>query len=738
MLNAFLTGRGVGAVRRAWLRPVAVGLVLALSGVACSGGATGPLGEDESDPARSESQAADSEALHAGPNLVLVTLDTLRADHLGTYGYEPIETPEIDRFAREGVRFEEVASPVPITLPAHASILTGQIPPHHGVRNNGTFRLDASAVTLAEVLSAEGYATGGFIGSFVLDSRFGTAQGFDFYTDFRAAEAETASTPFLEIERRGEEVVEEATEWMRIQSRPFFAWIHLYDPHSPYEPPEPFASRYPGRPYDGEIAYTDHVLGTLRRQIEEMGNLDDTLVVILADHGEGLGEHGETWHTYFVYDSTVRVPLILWAPGSLPAGVVVQGQTSGIDVLPTSLSLLGIDDPAAEARDGIDLRPMIIDPAAAGHPAYTESLVPFLNFGWSELRGLRAGEWKYISAPRPELYHLRDDPGETENLLGAEPRRAADMRATLDAMVVDDDVDAVVSGQQATDPETMERLRSLGYVGGGGTVPDLREIDPKDKIAVYEAFNDAIDAVVELEMQGRWAAAERELIGADNVAPNHFFVRYHLGKVALAQGQIDRAIEILEGALELNPSYSLSFIELAKAYEAAGEVERAADLLREAMRAYPDVFTFPLQLGGLLERQHRNREALEAYRVARRMLPGNTRVLSRMAFLSLAEGEPEVALELLETAADLGPGDPLVWGNLGTVLGGLGRLAEAEAAFRRGLELAPDQARLHFNLGLVLMRQNRLDEAAAALRETLEIDPAFEDARALLARISGG
>jgi tetratricopeptide (TPR) repeat protein len=525
---------------------------------------------------------------------------------------------------------------------------------------------------------------------------------------------------------------------MRIQSRPFFAWIHLYDPHSPYEPPEPFASRYPGRPYDGEIAYTDHVLGTLRRQIEEMGNLDDTLVVILADHGEGLGEHGETWHTYFVYDSTVRVPLILWAPGSLPAGVVVQGQTSGIDVLPTSLSLLGIDDPAAEARDGIDLRPMIIDPAAAGHPAYTESLVPFLNFGWSELRGLRAGEWKYISAPRPELYHLRDDPGETENLLGAEPRRAADMRATLDAMVVDDDVDAVVSGQQATDPETMERLRSLGYVGGGGTVPDLREIDPKDKIAVYEAFNDAIDAVVELEMQGRWAAAERELIGADNVAPNHFFVRYHLGKVALAQGQIDRAIEILEGALELNPSYSLSFIELAKAYEAAGEVERAADLLREAMRAYPDVFTFPLQLGGLLERQHRNREALEAYRVARRMLPGNTRVLSRMAFLSLAEGEPEVALELLETAADLGPGDPLVWGNLGTVLGGLGRLAEAEAAFRRGLELAPDQARLHFNLGLVLMRQNRLDEAAAALRETLEIDPAFEDARALLARISGG
>jgi arylsulfatase A-like enzyme/tetratricopeptide (TPR) repeat protein len=738
MLNGLLVSRRMGSVHLARVGLALSGILFALIGGACSGASTGPVGEDVSLSAHGESPTEESAALEAGPNLILVTLDTLRADHLGAYGYGPIETPEIDRFASEGVRFEEVASPVPITLPAHTSILTGQIPPHHGVRNNGTFRLDESAVTLAEVLSEAGYATGGFIGAFVLDSRFGTAQGFDAYTDFREAEAESAATPILEIERRGEDVVEEATAWMRIQSRPFFAWIHLYDPHSPYEPPEPFAGRYPGRPYDGEIAYTDHVLGQLRRQIEQMGNGDDTLVVILADHGEGLGEHGETWHTYFVYDSTVKVPLILWAPGSLPAGIVVQGQASLVDVLPTSLSLLGIADPAAEARDGVDLRPMIVDPVAVGHPAYTESLVPFLNFGWSELRGLRAAGWKYISAPRPELYDLRDDPGETESLLESEPRRGAELRAALDTIASGDDVQAVASGQQGTDPATLERLRSLGYVGGGGTVPDLRHVDPKDKIAVYEAFNDAIDAVVELELQERWTEAERKLIGADNVAPNHFFVRFHLGKVALAQGQVDRAIEILEGALELNPSYSLSFVELARAYEAAGEVERAADLLREAMRAYPDVFTFPLELGGLLERQQRNREALEAYRAARRLLPENTRVLSRMAFLSLAEGEPEVALELLETAADMAPEDPLVWGNLGTVLGGLGRLGEAEEAFRRGLDLAPDQARLHFNLGLVLMRQNRPEEAAEALRRTLEIDPGFEDARTLLARISAG
>jgi len=728
-------GRGSGFSS---IEPALLCALLGLIAVACSGGEPAPsAGQAESSPAGAGIVAA-AQALRAGPNLVLVTLDTVRADHLGAYGYDPIETPEIDRFAREGVRFEQVASPVPITLPAHASILTGQIPPHHGVRNNGTFRLDEEAVTMAEVLRRQGYATGGFIGSFVLDGRFGTAQGFDFYTDFRVAEAEGADTAFSEIERLGEEVIAEATDWIETRDGSFFAWIHLYDPHSPYAPPEPFAGSYPDRPYDGEIAYTDHVLGLLRRSLERMGRLEDTLVVILADHGEGLGEHGETWHTYFIYDATVRVPLIFWAPGSLPAGTVVAGQASLIDVLPTSLALLGVDDPAAGARDGVDLRPMFIDTNASGTPAYTESLVPLLNFGWSELRGLREHEWKYIDAPRPELYDLGADPGESHNTLDSDPRRAAEMRATLEAIVVGDDVEAVASGQQATDPETMERLRSLGYVGGGGVVPDLRDIDPKDKIAVYEAFNDAIDAVVDLEIEGRWAEAERELIGADNVAPNHFFVRFHLGKVALAQGRVDRAIEILEGALELNPSYSLSFIELAKAYEASGAIDRAADLLREAMRAYPDVFTFPLQLGGLLERQQRNSEALEAYRAARRMLPENTRVLSRMAFLYLAQREPEAALELLETAAGIAPEDPLVWGNLGTVLGALGRVAEAEDAFRRGVELAPEQARMHFNLGLVLLRQDRPQEAAQELRRTLEIDPDFEDARVLLARISGG
>ncbi|MFQ5743135.1 MAG: sulfatase-like hydrolase/transferase [Acidobacteriota bacterium] len=675
--------------------------------------------------------------LQAGPNLLLVTLDTTRADHLHVYGYPQIETPRIDRLAAGGVRFDQVASAVPITLPSHSTIMTGQYPLVHGVRHNGTYRLENASVTLAEVLRAVGYATGGFVSSFVVDSRFGIAQGFDTYTDFRDLEASAGQKPLLDLQRRGDKTVAAALEWLRRQQTPFFAWVHLYDPHSPYDPPEPYASRYRERPYDGEIAFTDEMVGRLLDGLEQVGHGGDTLVVVAADHGEGLGEHGEEWHTFFIYDTTMRVPLILWAPAALPAGRVISGQASLVDILPTCLALLDVTDPAAGERQGRDLRPWIETPTAAGTPAYSETLVPLLTFGWSELRSLRVGGWKYIAAPHPELYDLRADPGESRNLVAAEPSRAAILQRQLEELVGDDDPVAFAARQRVADAETIERLRALGYLGGGDRVASNREIDPKDKIGVFEAFNDGFEAAVEAVSDERWDAASEQLQVLDRMAPHHFIVQYYLGRVALARKQVQVAISRLEESLELNPSYSLTYVELAKAYRFSGQPQRGVELLQEAMHAYPDVFSFPFNLGYLYHMERRFDEALKAYREAREMLPRHPQLLSNMANLYLLRRQPQAAQAALEVVVEVKPEDASAWGNLGTVYGGLGRMDEAEAAFRRALQLQPRQARLHYNLGLVLLRQGRSEEAAAAFRRALEIDPDLEEARRQLRRISG-
>jgi arylsulfatase A-like enzyme/Tfp pilus assembly protein PilF len=696
---------------------------------ACGGGAEGPT------PGPAAEGAGDE--LHAGPNLLLITLDTLRADHLGVYGYPDVETPRLDRLASEGVRFAQVATTVPTTLPAHSSILTGELPMRHGVRNNGTFQLGDDALTLAEVLRGAGYDTAGFVAAFVLDKRFGVAQGFDRYTDFGHDTGDLQGAPALKIQRRGGEVVDEAVSWLAQRSGPFFAWVHLYDPHSPYDAPEPFGSRYAERPYDGEIAYTDSVVGRLLDGLDAAGHGDDTVVVVLADHGEGLGDHGETWHTYFVYDSTVHVPMILWAPGALPAGVVVQGETSVIDVLPTALALLGVGDPAAADRDGTDLRAQIAQPDARGRASYAESMIPMLNFGWGELRALREQGWKYIEAPRAELYDLSADPGELHNLLADEPERAERMRTELQRLVGDDDPSAFAFGAQPVDPSTIERLRALGYLAGGAA-PDQRDIDPKDKVAVYEAFNDGIDRVNELLQQERWSDAEQELFALDELLPDHFLVLYNLGKVKLEQGDAATALQFLQRALELNPTYSLTYTELARTYEAEGEVDRAADLLSEAMRAYPDVFSFPLQLGDLQLRRGRPADALMAYSAARRLIPDHPGLLGRMAGLYLQQGQPDAAGEILQELVVLTPEDARAWGNLGMVLGGQERFEEAEEAFRRAIALSPREAPLYYNLGLVLLRRGEREQARGAFEQALEVDPRFQPARDQLARIGIG
>lgn len=677
-------------------------------------------------------------ALRAGPNLLIVTLDTLRADHLGAYGYSAAETPALDRLAAEGIRFERVASTAPITLVAHGSIMTGLIPPHHGWRDNGSFLAADTVRTLAEVLQQSGYSTGGFVASFVLDDRFGIARGFDAYTDFGGLEVDLDAELLLNVERRGDEVIDDAIAWLGKQSGPFFAWVHLYDPHTPYEPPEPFAGRFRGRPYDGEIAYTDQQVGRLLDYLEQSGRASDTLLVVTADHGEGLGDHDEKWHAFFIYDSTIRVPLILRGEG-LPSGMVVDGQASLVDLLPTSLALLGVDDPDGPRRDGRDLRPLIVDPGAAGRAAYSESLVPSLNFGWSELRALRQDGYEYIAAPRPELYDLRADPGEARNLAGQDPERAAAMAARLEAMVAGDDVLAVTTGPATVDPETLARLRSLGYLGGSARpASNDRSIDPKDMIGVYQSFTEGFEAATAAVHAGRWQEAERRLLELDRIAPDQFIIQHYLGRAALGRGDAAAAIALLERSRDLNPSsYSPTYVELARAYRAGGRPEQAIELLAEAVAAHPDDFALRFNLGYHLQAAARLDDALAAYQRAAELVPGYAPLLNNIASIHLARGEPEKALSAMREALEVRPDDGRTWGNLGMVLGGTGRFAEAEEAFRRATDLLPQEAPLQFNLGLALMRQGKNAEAIAALRRALEIDPEMAPAREALRALGG-
>ncbi len=549
----------------------------------------------------------------SGYNLLLISIDALRADHLRSYGYQQASTPNIDRLAGDGVRFNKVATTVPITLPAHASIMTGQYPYTHGVRDNGSFVLPDNAVTLAEVLAASGYATGGFVGAEVLDPQFGIAQGFGTYTGAFDADAG---------ERRGEAVAGEAIEWIRKQRTPFFAWVHMYDLHAPYEPPEPYSLRYPERPYDGELEYVDALIGRLRVVLDSTGHADDTLIVLTADHGEGLGDHNEQRHAFFIYDSTLRVPLIFWAPGAVPGGVVVEGQASVVDIFPTVLALLGVtdtawEDDAADAamaagrtaegiRDGVDLRGAFVDPDSFAGVAYAENLAPSLDFGWSDLRALiDADGFKLIEAPRPELYDLGADPGERNNLAATDPGRVAAMRAVLQEMIEND----------------------IGVPVG------RRRVDPKDKVDVYEVFHDELSQVTAAIDEARWADARNVLARMDADLPGHYVVYYYGGRVARLAGDPQGAVALLRPALGLNPSYFPTFTELASALYAAGDRRGAQLLLLQGERAFPGSFTLRLLSGAFYHDGGELQAAFEAYQAAAAIRPDDPELLERMAQL---------------------------------------------------------------------------------------------------------
>src|SRR3982751_1126231 len=397
-------------------------------------------------------------------NLVIITLDTTRADRMGAYGNKEVETPAFDRLAREGVLFDQAVSVAPLTLPAHSSMFTGKFPPEHGVRDNGGFFLGPEQVTLAEILKSRGYRTGGFVAAYVLDSKWGISQGFDTYFDkFDLSEAKGVSLGA--IQRPANEVVDQALPWIEsAHGQPFFAWIHLYDAHSPYRPPEPFATKYKGHPYNGEIAFTDSQVARVIQSLESHGLYDRTVVMVLGDHGESLGDHGEAAHGFFIYNSVTHVPFVIRAPFAATHARKVTDPVRSVDVMPTALDLLGAAPPSGIA--GASLAPLLAGAKRElGLDAYSEAMYPLHHYGWSDLRALRSGRYKVIDAPRPELYDMERDPQETTNLYDGRKQLGDTMIGQLRALETKfEKTDAALPAGDV-DPEARQRLAALGYVG---------------------------------------------------------------------------------------------------------------------------------------------------------------------------------------------------------------------------------------------------------------------------------
>ncbi len=547
-----------------------------------------------------------------GFHVLLVTLDTTRADRLGCYGHATASTPNLDALASEGIRFTRALAPTPMTLPSHASLLTGLDPPGHGVRHNEGFRLSPSAVTLTERLKTAGYDTAAFVSAFVLDARFGLDQGFDHYD----AEVQAAAGAGFgqENQRDARAVTDAAVRWLanRQGNTPYFAWVHYFDPHEPYQPPSPYRERFGASPYDGEIAYVDAQFGRLLDALDRKGDRDRTVILVVGDHGESLGDHGEPTHSLFIYEATQRVPMILACRGLSTRSRVVDDVVGVVDVMPTLLDLL--DLPAREPSHGISLVGATAE--ATDRAIYLETLATSLSHGWAPLHALRRRADKYILAPRPEYYDLEADPNELTNLLAAPTASTRAAAATLAAQLSEriealqrDGVGA--DAAMSASAETRARLESLGYVStnrpDGGAAP----LDPKDMIGNWSLMRDCLA----LTNAGRLDEALAKAQAALARSPKDRIIFQQIGEIHAFSGRYDKAEEALRAANAIEETSGVLRL-LAQILMPQGRLDEAETALSQAERLEPDHGGTLIARGDMFAFRGHFEEALAAYRRA--------------------------------------------------------------------------------------------------------------------------
>jgi choline-sulfatase len=678
-------------------------------------------------------------AAAAGPlNVLLVTIDTLRADHVGAYGARTGATPVMDRLASEGCLFEQAIVQVPLTRASHATLLTGLYPFQHGIRDNFAPALAPAHRTLAEVLKGAGYATGGFVGSFIVNTQSGLNRGFDEFDD--SFETGAKGTKFFtDYQRVAARVEAPAGRWIEQAARagrPFFAWVHFYDPHSPYTAPAPYSSRFAKNPYDGEIAYTDAMLGRLLARLDTLGIAGRTLVVLTSDHGEALGDHKEEEHGFFVYDAVLRVPLVLRLPGRIARGIRAKTEARSIDIVPTILDLAGLQKAAPPALPGRSLVPALDAPSKADPQvvSYSETLFPRIHFGWSDLRSVRMGGWKYIQAPRPELYDLARDPGERTNLFAAEGRRAASLRSRLlDTLGGSPETAVVGVTAPKLDPGTLQRLASLGYVSGPGSATPSNT-DPKDTIDEFVKYGSGVRRAMEAFERNDLKTAASGLEAVLAAGRGGFDVSFWLGRARYRMADYKGAATAFRDAIHKVPTYTPAYIELARSLVAMNRLPEAISALREGLALDPQNFQFHSHLGFIARLQRDLPTARQHYETARSLEPRDFDVRMNLSSIYRDQGQPKLALQEAEAALAIHD-DADAENQRGMLLGGLGQFDAAAAAFERATAIDAANPTTWFNLGLARVRAGRKPAAAAAFRKAITLKPDFEEAKKLLADV---
>lgn len=638
----------------------------------------------------------------AKPDVVLITLDTLRADSLGFAGRD-VETPLLDRLAREGVWFRRAYAHNVVTLPSHANLLTGLFPHQHGVRENSGFVLTDDVPTLATRLRDAGYATGAFVGAYPLDSRFGLDRGFQVYDDSYSIGLDPRNPSFPE--RRGDEVVAAARDWWRSHvGAPRFLWVHLYDPHAPYAPPEPWASRYRGRAYLGEVAATDAFLKPLLEPILA-APAAETLVVVTSDHGEGLGEHGEVTHGLFAYEPTLRVPLILWGAGVAGTEIDTAAPVGHVDVAPTIYGLLGLD------ADGLPGR-SLLGPRGGPRQLYFEALSAYFNRGWAPLRGVVAGDEKLIELPLPELYDLGDDPAERRNLVQPRAGRYTALRRDLPGS-------DWPPGRAELDSEEMEALRALGYVTEEAPRKDVytAEDDPKSLIHLDRMYHDAIDAYHRRDL-AKAEALTRRILGERADMTNAYSI---LVMTLREAGRPADAIEVLERAVDDGIATDEMLAHLGSTYAEVGRTRKAIEVLSplEAEGQPTVLATLGIAYSDAGDQQR-------AVAILERLLaaaPDDTQGHENLGVVLLRQQQPAAAQKHFERAIELNVNLPFSWNSLGVARAWQGDDHGAMEAWKRAIDLDPNLLDALFNLGLTAARLGEPATARRALSRYVEVAP---------------
>lgn len=646
---------------------------------------------------QTESAASSPQTLHQ-TNVLLITIDTLRADYLGSYGRKGISTPQIDSLAARGVRFARAFAQVPLTTPSHASILTGAYPPAHKIRDVGGFVLDTKVTTLAEVLGKAGYETAAFVAAAVLDRHYRLDRGFQVYNDEMGEDQPEEKLPGVVAEVRGDVVTKRALDWLRKRegngagSKPFLLWVHYYDPHFPYDPPEPYRQQFAKDPYAGEVAYTDSQVGRLLELLAQSGLQEKTLVVLLSDHGESLGEHGEETHGVFLYDSTMHVPLMVAGPAIRKGGIVEQ-QVQSVDVVPTILDYLGLAP--SPSASGASLKPALAEGKRVRSPyAYMETLYPKTHMGWSELRALRTDDWKLVLAPRPELYRPLVDPTEKDNVLNRYPVEADRLQKKIWEIAGPPSSWKIET--QPVDPETWQKLKSLGYVSAGTRRElhaDTSGPDPKDRVEVLRA----LDRATELMNHDQFAAAIPVLQKSIQNDTTNPLLYQHLGMCFQELKQFKKALDVYQTALKNKAETDRTYAEIGEIYIRFGDLP----------------------------------EAIKAFEASSKINPSNTDNLNNLANAYLQLGRLKDAERAAQAVLAQHSKNAAAHNFMGLISLGKGQRAEARLYFEKAILGNPKLAEPYMNLGLLAQQSGDVQTALRYYKAFLEraTGPQYRDVR---------